>query len=310
MSDYHIPVLLKESIDALNIRDHGIYVDTTLGGGGHTRAILERNETITLVSFDRDEDAIKQTASLQKEFSERLIIVRDNFANLRTGLALNRIKHIDGILFDLGVSSHQINSFERGFSFIYDTDLDMRMDQSAALTAFDVINKFPFEKLISIFYEYGEEKESGRIANAIVKNREIKEICTTTELAEIIDRTVFSKQKIKAKARIFQAIRIFLNNELESLKIALADSVKILHPGGRIAVISYHSLEDRIVKKFFKNEAIDCVCPPDLLKCGCNKTPTLKIISKKPILPTSAEILQNNRARSAKLRIAEKKEIL
>ncbi|MCF7793762.1 MAG: 16S rRNA (cytosine(1402)-N(4))-methyltransferase RsmH [Candidatus Cloacimonetes bacterium] len=307
MSSYHVPVLLDEAIDALQIKPGGIYIDATLGGGGHTQKILQTNDQIHLFSFDQDEESLKQTKPLVQKYSN-LTIIKENFANLRTCLALERIKKIDGILFDLGVSSHQINAAERGFSFSLEGKLDMRMNAESDLTAFEIINKFEPKKLKNIFLEYGEEKEAFKIAREIAKAREIRQIETTLELAQIIDRATSSKKKIKAKARIFQALRIYINGEIEVLKTALSDAVKILNPGSRIVVISYHSLEDRIVKKFFQNEELDCVCPNGFLKCVCDKESTLKIITRKPLLPSEDEISRNPRARSAKMRIAERKE--
>jgi 16S rRNA (cytosine1402-N4)-methyltransferase len=306
MSDYHVPVLLKESVEALALQPNGIYVDATLGGGGHTEAILKTQPEIRLFSFDQDEDAWQQTEHLLDEYPN-LTIVQDNFANLRTRLALERIKNIDGILFDLGVSSHQINQPERGFSFSLEGKLDMRMNAENEVTAYEIINHFDPKELKRIFLEYGEEKEAGKIARAIAEARSKKQLETTLDLANIIDQSVFSKQKIKAKARVFQALRIYINGEMEALRIALSDAVKMLNPGGRIIVISYHSLEDRIVKKFFQYEEKECVCPTNFPKCICGKKSTLKILTNKPLIPSEDEISHNPRARSAKMRIAEKK---
>ena len=307
MKDYHVPVMLNESISALKIQNEGIYVDATLGGGGHTKAILDSNKNIIVFAFDQDEDAIYEARNYLKDYSKRLTIIKDNFANLRTRLALERIKKIDGILFDLGVSSHQISKPERGFSFSLDGKLDMRMDKSQKLSAYDIINNFSYEELRNLFFEFGEERESSKIAKAIVSNRMKKKISTTLELSEIIENSIFSRHKLKAKARIFQAIRIYLNEEIEVLKTALKDAVNILNFEGRIVVISYHSIEDRAVKKFFQYQAKSCICPPNFPKCVCDKVSTLTIINKKPILPSNDEILKNNKARSAKLRIAEKR---
>lgn len=307
MNDYHVPVLLNEAIEALNIKSGGIYVDATLGGGSHSELILHSNHQIKLFAFDQDAESLEQTQNLLHTYPN-FMIFKDNFANLRTRLALERIKKIDGILFDLGVSSHQINSPGRGFSFSLEGKLDMRMNQESELTAFEVINTYDPKKLKNIFLEYGEEREAFKIAREIAKSREFKQIETTLELAQIIDRATSSKQKIKAKARIFQALRIYINGEMEVLKTALSDAVKMLNPGGRIVVISYHSLEDRIVKKFFQYEELDCICPDGFLKCVCDKRSRLKIITKKPLLPNEDEINQNPRARSAKMRVAERKE--
>lgn len=310
MTKYHIPVLQKKTIDFLQLRDNGIYVDATLGGGGHTKAILEANRKVKVIALDQDEDAIEETIELKKRNTGRLTILHDNFKNLRTRLALERIKKIDGILFDLGVSSHQFDTAERGFSYNKDSFLDMRMDQDKALTAHKIVNTFNFDQLTSIFFDYGEERESKRIANAIVKARTKKEIKTTKDLADIIENAVYSKYKIKAKSRIFQAIRICVNSELEILKSALKDAIQVLKPKGRIVVISYHSLEDKIVKHLFKYEEKECTCPPGLLKCVCGKVSTIRILTKKPITPGGSEIRKNKRARSAKLRAAQKREDL
>ncbi|MDY6915903.1 MAG: 16S rRNA (cytosine(1402)-N(4))-methyltransferase RsmH [Candidatus Cloacimonadota bacterium] len=309
MSKYHIPVMENECIEALQLKSHSIYVDATAGGGGHTYKILNSNPTVVVFAFDRDQQALDETAKRCEKYKERLHLIKDNFSNLRTRLALEKIKVIDGILFDLGVSSHQIDNSNRGFSFQTEGDLDMRMNKAQSKTASDIVNKYPYEDLCKIFREYGEEREASRIAKEIVSYRLNKKIQTTEELAEIIDKATFSNRKIKAKARIFQAIRIYLNRELESLETALKEAVDILKPKGRIAVITYHSLEDRLVKKYFKFEEKSCICPPNFPECICSKKSRLKIINKKPIIASQLETSSNNRARSAKLRIAEKKEL-
>ena len=307
MSEYHVPVLLNESIEALNLKAGGIYVDATLGGGGHTAHILLQQPDVKLFSFDQDPESLQQTKALEDKFPDNLTIVHDNFANLRTRLALERVRYIDGILFDLGVSSHQINQPERGFSFSLNGRLDMRMDKASNLTAYDIINKFDDYKMKKIFWEYGEERSAAKIVRNIILERDNKEIETTLQLAEIIDSCMPAKQRIKAKARIFQALRIYINGEIEVLKTALADAVKMLNPGGRIVVISYHSLEDRVAKKFFQYEEKACVCPSSFPQCVCDKKSTLKIITRKPLVPSLQEIEQNSRARSAKMRIAQKR---
>jgi len=308
MENYHQPVMLQESIEALNIREGMVYVDATLGGGGHTKAILNSVSDIRLISFDQDMDSIEHC---RKNFGDRfsnLTLVHDNFSNFWSGVALQKVKKIDGILFDLGVSSYQINEPGRGFSFSLEGDLDMRMNEASQLTAFDIVNDFPLEKLKKIFFEYGEEREAASIAKGIALERQSREIKTTLELSEIIDKYTHSHQKLKAKARIFQAIRIFLNDEINVLEKALNDAVEILNPGGRLAVISYHSLEDRMVKQLLRYHEKLCICPPNFPQCVCDKVSKVKILTRKPLTPTTAEIARNPRARSAKLRIAEKKE--
>jgi len=310
VKEYHVPVLLDECLEALDLQDGKIYVDATFGGGGHARKILESGKDLKLFAFDQDPDSIAQSKTLKEEYSEQFVLIKENFANIRTGLALERIKKIDGILFDLGVSSHQINDPSRGFSFSGDGKLNMRMDQETELTAADVVNTYSFEDLTKIFRNYGEEKESPRIARNIILKREQNEIETTLQLSQIIENCIVSKKSIKAKARIFQALRIYINKEMEVLQTALEESVKILNPGGRLVVISYHSLEDRIVKNLFKYEEKSCLCPPEFPKCVCDKKSTLKILTRKPVVPSQEEIDSNPRARSAKLRIAEKKEVV
>ncbi|MCF7859048.1 MAG: 16S rRNA (cytosine(1402)-N(4))-methyltransferase RsmH [Candidatus Cloacimonetes bacterium] len=310
MNKYHIPVMLSESVSALDLQDGRIYVDATFGGGGHAGKILEGGKSLQLYAFDQDPDAVAQSKILSTKYPDNFFMIQGNFANLRTGLALKRIKKIDGILFDLGVSSHQINKPERGFSFSLEGDLNMRMDQDKELTAFEVVNTYPFEELTRIFREYGEEKEAVRIANNIIKERNKKEIKTTQQLSTIIENCILSHKSIKAKARIFQAIRIYVNKEIETLTTALKEAEEALNPNGRIVVISYHSLEDRIVKKFFKYEAKDCICPPEFPKCICDKVSSLDILTVKPITASKQEIAINPRARSAKMRIARKREVL
>ena len=306
MSNYHIPVMLDQAVEALQIQPEGVYVDMTFGGGSHTRKILSMNDSIKVYSFDQDDDAIANAEAVAEDFGDRFTFIKSNFKNLRTELSLNKVKRIDGILFDLGVSSYQIDTPEKGFSFQYNGKLDMRMDQSSGETAEEVVNSYKLDELVKIFREYGEEKESYKIAKAIVSERTINRITETDQLALIIDKAAKSKMKQKAKARIFQALRIHVNGELDVLKTALRDSVYIMNPKARIVVISYHSLEDRIVKQFFRHENKDCVCPSNFPECRCSKVSTLKIITNKPVLPDEEEISVNARARSAKMRVAEK----
>lgn len=305
MDNYHIPVFLNECVEALNLTDGGIYVDATLGGGGHSKKILVSNPNIRLFSFDQDPDALLHNKELAEQYPNRFTIVNDNFANLRTQLALHKIKTIDGILFDLGISSHQIDVDSRGFSFSLDGELDMRMDQSGELTAAEFLNTYPIETLKKVFNKYGEEKQYARIANAIVQAREANPFISTMQFSDFLDSCTSGNKRIKTKARIFQAIRIYINREMEVLETALTDAIKILNPGGKIVVLSYHSLEDRIVKQIFKYEALDCTCPPNFPKCSCNKVSRLKILTKRPLVPSDEETSRNSRARSAKLRIAE-----
>ncbi|MCF7912226.1 MAG: 16S rRNA (cytosine(1402)-N(4))-methyltransferase RsmH [Candidatus Cloacimonetes bacterium] len=301
MHPYHIPVLLNESIKAMNLKPGGIAVDCTLGGGSHSQAILEREPGVKLYSFDQDPDAVQHCRFLSEQYGDRFKIINDNFANLRTRLSLERVKKIDSILFDLGVSSHQIDTDVRGFSYMRDGRLDMRMNQSGELTAEIVVNDYSKEELVRIFRELGEERESSRIAAAICKYRQEQRLATTGELAEIIDRATMSKLKIKARTRIFQALRIFVNQELETLRTALKDAVNILNPEGRIVVITYNSLEDRITKKYFLYEQLSCVCPVSFPRCLCSKQQRLII---NPDLTPAADDKDNNRARSARLRSA------
>ena len=305
MSEYHRPVMLEEAISYLSIKDNGIYVDATLGGGGHSSAILRTNPSVRLYSFDRDGEAIIYNQRMEEEFRDRCKIFNDNFVNIRTRLALERINKIDGILFDLGVSFSQISTSARGMSFDLDGRLDMRMNQNDELTAYDVVNNYSVQDLASIIRDFGEEREALRIAHGIDNYRKNHRIETTMELGEIIERSIRSAFKIKAKARVFQGIRIYINGELEALKSALYDAVELLNPKGRIVVISYHSLEDRIVKQIFVNEEKECICPTKFPKCICDKKQRLRIITKKPLRPTNNEINENRQSRSAKMRVAE-----
>jgi 16S rRNA (cytosine1402-N4)-methyltransferase len=306
---YHQPVLLEDCVEALQMKDNKVYVDATLGGGGHSEALLLANPTIQLYAFDQDPEAIAFAAERLSCFHGRVHLIQDNYSHLRSRLALEKIKHIEGILFDLGVSTHQIDVAERGFSFQQSGILDMRMNQDAGVPAYEIVNHYGYEQLAKIFREFGEEPDAGKVARVILHAREKQPIQTTDDLSNLIDINFPQnpKFKTKMKARIFQALRIYVNRELEHLQAALKDSVNILNPGGRIAIISYHSLEDRIVKNYFREEEKACICPDNFPKCICNKKSRLKVISRKPILPDATEILTNNRARSAKLRVAERK---
>ncbi len=305
---YHVPVLLEVCVEAMQLKDNGIYVDATAGGGSHSEALLQANPTIQLYAFDQDPEAIASASEHLAQFNDRIHLIQDNFSHLRTRLALQKIKHIDGILFDLGVSSHQIDIAERGFSFQQSGILDMRMNQEVGVPAFEIVNHYGYEQLAKIFREYGEEPDAGKVARVILHAREKHPIQTTDDLSMLIDENFPQnpKFKTKMKARIFQALRIYVNRELENLQAVLVDCTNILNPGGRIVVISYHSLEDRIVKNYFRAEEKACICPDNFPKCICNKKSRLKIITRKPLLPDSSEILTNSRSRSAKLRVAER----
>lgn len=307
MSSYHLPVMLAESIEHLNLRAGKVYVDATLGGGGHSLGMLKKEPKIQLFGFDQDESAICEATVILNGYKPTLI--KSNFRNLRTQLAYRQIKGIDGILFDLGVSSHQLDEAERGFSFDKDARLDMRMDRELELSAADLVNGSDYYELKRIFKEYGEEAAAGKIAKAIIEKRAEGQIYSTAQLAGIIETVggKGTKESLKTKVRIFQAIRIAVNDELNALQQALRDAINLLNPGGRIVVISYHSLEDRIVKNMFKEAETDCLCPPQIIHCICNHKSKIKVLTRRPLSPSEEEIGSNIRARSAKLRVAEKK---
>lgn len=305
----HISVLFEETLDSLNIKDGGIYVDGTLGGGGHSRGILERAKNVRLIGIDRDLEAIGAAGKRLEDFKDSITLVNNNFSQIKSVLSELNIEKIDGAVLDLGVSSYQLDNAQRGFSYMHDARLDMRMNPNDAISAYEVINNYTKEELTRIFYEYGEEKWSARVAEFIIEKREKKPVETTLELVEIIKAAIPKKVRVEGShpaKRIFQAIRIEVNNELGILKDAVCDIVDVLKPGGRIAVITFHSLEDRIIKKTFSELAMGCVCPKSFPICVCNRQPVVKIIAKKPILPTDKEENENPRSKSAKLRIAEK----
>ncbi|MDR2560015.1 MAG: 16S rRNA (cytosine(1402)-N(4))-methyltransferase RsmH [Oscillospiraceae bacterium] len=304
----HIPVLLKESTDALVIMPKGVYIDCTVGGGGHSHEIakLLNFQNGCLLCLDKDRQALEAARERLREYPA--VFINDCFSNIKEQAQKHRIKGADGILMDLGVSSHQLDSAERGFSFHENAALDMRMNKEQELSAFDVVNNYSAEDLIRILFLYGEEKFARGIAGGIVKMRETALIKTTGELAEIIKNNVPLKVRREKNPcrKTFQAIRIEVNNELEALKSALPDAFELLNPGGRLAIITFHSLEDRIVKKFYKELAAGCTCSPDFPICTCNNEPKAKIITRKPITAAEAELSQNSRSRSAKLRVIEK----
>lgn len=304
----HQPVLVEEMLTYLKINPSGCYVDGTLGRGGHSFALLSKlNEQGKIIALDRDRQAIN--AVQEETDDERLILVHENYINIPEVLNKLGVKKVDGMYFDLGFSSPQVDNPRRGFSYHRDGPLDMRMNRQQSLNAEEIVNSFSKAKLAKIIKEYGEENWAERIAEFIVKFREQKKIKTTTRLVEVIKKAIPASARRKGghpARRTFQALRIAVNNELEQLKEMLSAVVSRLVSGGRVAVISFHSLEDRIVKHTFKNMALKCVCPPDFPECFCDKEQTLKIITKKPVSASENEIENNKRARSAKLRVGEK----
>ncbi|MBV4419114.1 16S rRNA (cytosine(1402)-N(4))-methyltransferase RsmH [Clostridium tyrobutyricum] len=304
----HKPVLLEETISALDIKEDGIYVDCTLGGGGHSSEILKRlGQKGRLIGIDQDKDALN-AASKRLEQYKNVTYVHDNFYNIDKILDELDIENVDGVLMDLGVSSYQLDNIERGFSYMRNASLDMRMDTDQSLTAYDVVNKYSLDEIFKIIKNYGEDRFSRRIAKFIVESREKAPIETTFQLVDIIKKAVpmrFQNDGHPAK-RTFQAIRIEVNRELSILDRAVEDSVKHIKSGGRLAIITFHSLEDRKIKVKFKELQNPCTCPPDFPICVCGKVPVIKIITRKPIIPTEDEREKNSRSRSAKLRVAEK----
>ncbi len=305
----HRPVLLWECIDGLNIKPDGIYLDGTLGRAGHSREIAKRLTTGRLICVDRDQAALDAAQERLAEFLDRVTLVHSNFRELNRILDDLNLSGVDGMLFDLGVSSPQLDDSSRGFSYMQDAPLDMRMDKSAPLTAAVVVNEWPQEELKRILFQYGEERYAPAISAAIVRRRADKPIETTLELVDVI-RSAMPASALREKQhpakRSFQAIRIAVNDELASVSDLMADAVPRLNPGGRLAVISFHSLEDRIIKTSLAGFAKGCTCPPDFPVCVCGKKPQVRLVTRKPILPSDEELEENPRARSAKLRIAEK----
>ena len=308
--DYgHVPVLLKECLDALAIKPDGVYVDGTLGRAGHSLEIVKRLTTGRLIGIDRDETAIAAAQERLADYMDRVTLVHSNFDRIGDILAELHIDGADGMLFDLGVSSPQLDDAERGFSYMHDAPLDMRMDRTAYLTAREVVNSWSYEELRRILFEYGEERYAPAIARRIVQQREQKPIETTLELVDVI-KSAMPPQALREKQhpakRSFQAIRIAVNGELDALPPMLEAATEHLNPGGRLAVISFHSLEDRIIKKTMQELATGCTCPPEFPVCVCGKKPKLRLVSRKPIVSGEEELAHNPRARSAKLRVAEK----
>lgn len=305
----HRSVLLNECIEGLNIKPDGVYVDGTAGGAGHASEIARRLTGGRLIAIDRDEAAVKTATHRLSVYGDRATVVRNNFYALADVCAELGIDKIDGLLLDLGVSSYQLDTPDRGFSYMADAPLDMRMDRRDGVTAYDVVNGYSAEKLKKILYEYGEERFSSSIAAAIIRERQKKPIETTLELADIIKYAIPPRSREGGHhpaKRSFQAIRIEVNGELDVIEPTVRDAARLLKTGGRIAIITFHSLEDRIVKQTFASLATGCTCPKTLPVCVCGNKPTLKVITKKPILPSEAELNENPRSRSAKLRIAEK----
>lgn len=305
----HFPVMLMECINGLNIKENGIYVDGTLGGAGHSSEILKRLKTGKLIAIDKDLDAIKESSNRLSKIGNNFIAVHNDFKNFSSILDELKISKVDGILLDLGVSSYQLDNAERGFSYIADGKLDMRMNSEQELSAYDVINKYSYEELSRIIWEYGDERFSRKIASNIIRHRAVKPIERTLELVNIIEEVYPSKIKNRGGSvakKTFQAIRIEVNGELNKLKEVIYDMVDRLNVGGRLCVITFHSLEDRIVKHTFKDLSLDCICPPSAIVCVCNHRAKVKLISRKAINPTEEEIAENKRSHSAKLRIIEK----
>jgi len=310
MNFKHVSVLLEECIENLNIKENGIYVDGTLGGAGHSSEIAKRlGRNGLLIGIDQDENAIKAASEKLLPMMDQIKLVRDNFSNLSYVLEELEIEGFDGLLLDLGVSSHQLDEAERGFSYMNDAPLDMRMDNRNTLTAREVVNSYSEKELEDIIKSYGEDNWAKRIAKFIVEFRKEQEIITTHQLVEIIKKAIPKKARIDGPhpaKRTFQAIRIEVNGELDIIKNTIEAAVKKLNTGGRICIITFHSLEDRIVKNAFKSLSNPCTCPPEFPMCQCNKKPMVKIITRKPILPTDEELEVNPRSRSAKLRVIEK----
>ncbi len=305
----HYSVMLAQTVDGLNVKDGGIYADGTLGGGGHSLEILSRADNVRLIGIDQDTDALAAARKRLSAFGQNVTYVNDNFRNVSSILDELGIDAIDGMVLDLGVSSYQLDNAERGFSYMQDAPLDMRMNKDAKLTAYDVVNSYQEDELTDIFYRFGEENWSRRIAKFIVDKRKTSPVKTTHELAEIIRAAIpqaARKGESHPEKRVFQAIRIEVNGELDILKAAICDIVARLKKGGRLSVITFHSLEDRIVKQTFAELAKGCVCPSDFPVCVCGKKPEIKVVTRKPILPSKKELEENSRSKSAKLRVAEK----
>lgn len=311
MNFEHISVLLEETIENLNIKENGIYVDGTLGGGGHSLEIVKKlGKNGKLIGIDQDEQALKAAKLRLKDYQDKTVFVKNNFVHIDKVLEDLHIEKVDGVILDIGVSSHQLDEGERGFSYMKDAPLDMRMDQDQELSAFTVVNEYPKEFLTEIFYKYGEEKWSKRIAEKIAEERQDQKIATTLDLVEVLDHAIPKKVQRQIQGhfakRVFQAIRIEVNQELRVLEEMIPKVVERLKPGGRLCIITFHSLEDRIVKNSFKELNKDCICPPEIPVCVCDHRRKVKIITRKPIEAMETEKENNARSRSAKLRVCEK----
>ncbi|MDE6619715.1 MAG: 16S rRNA (cytosine(1402)-N(4))-methyltransferase RsmH [Lachnospiraceae bacterium] len=306
----HTSVLLDETIDALNVKPEGVYLDGTLGGGGHAYEVCKRlGDKGSFYGIDQDAAAIEAAEKRLEEFGKKTTIIRNNYCNAKQVLREKGVEYVDGIVLDLGVSSYQLDTVERGFTYKYDTPLDMRMDQRQRLTARDIVNDYDEQSLYRIIREYGEDQFAKNIAKHIVQARGSKPIETTFELNEIIKAAIPAKIRATGghpSKRTFQAIRIECNHELDVLKNSLQDLVDLLNPQGRLCIITFHSLEDRIVKNFFREMENPCTCPPEFPVCICGKIPYGKVISRKPILPSQEEMAENSRSKSAKLRVFER----
>ena len=304
----HYSVLLNEAVEGLDIKEDGIYVDCTLGGAGHSLEILKRLKNGKLYAFDQDNVALENAKEKLAEYSDKVVFIKSNFVNLKEKLGEYGVNEVDGVLYDLGVSSPQLDTPERGFSYNYDTRLDMRMDTDAKISAYEVVNKYSYHDLVKIFYRYGEENFSKQIARNIEKKREIKPIETTFELVEIIKESIPAAKRRTGghpAKRVFQAIRIAVNNELSVFEDSLEQAIEIVGIGGRISVITFHSLEDRICKQIFNSYAKSKDIPKNLPIMPEESLSKLKIITRKPIYPSDIELEENNRSRSAKLRVAQ-----
>ena len=307
--EYHKPVLFDEVMENIISEGDAVYVDCTLGGGGHTEGMLERSSTESkVIGIDQDKEAINFAKERLKKYGNKIEIFQDNFRNLDTVIYLAGHNKVDRILMDIGVSSNQLDNLERGFSYRYDAKLDMRMDINLKISAYEVVNDFSEKEIADIIYKYGEEPKSRKIAKNIVEYRKNKKIETTLELSEIIIKSIGKSMKKHPSKRTFQAIRIFVNKELEVLEEALDKAVNLLNNNGKLLVITFHSLEDRMVKEKFREYENPCTCPPEIPVCVCNKKSLGKVITKKPIIAKESELNENNRAHSAKLRIFERKE--